>query len=229
MYLELHLHLKTDATFGRGDGVVGLVDEEVEHDHYGLPYLPGRTLKGLLVEECSNLVFTLEQQQRLSQKVLDDFRKAAFFLFGQPGSTLTDDALMRVGDAQLPKALRAAIEADVKAERLDRMTVLESLTAIRRQTAMEPSGIPERGSLRASRVILRNTSFISELAFEQAPDPDAKALLAACALSLRRAGVGRNRGRGRLTASLHDPQQNDVDCTQALFERFKARLGERIQ
>lgn len=32
--LELHLKLLSDATFGRGDGVAGLVDAEVEHDSH---------------------------------------------------------------------------------------------------------------------------------------------------------------------------------------------------
>jgi len=41
----LNFTLLSDTTFGRGEGVPGLVDEEVEHDRYGLPYLRGRTLE----------------------------------------------------------------------------------------------------------------------------------------------------------------------------------------
>ena len=40
----LKLTLQTDATFGRGDGIAVLVDVEVEHDQYGMPYLRGREL-----------------------------------------------------------------------------------------------------------------------------------------------------------------------------------------
>jgi len=40
--------LKSDATFGRGDGVTGLVDTEVMYDELGLPYLGGRAIKGIL-------------------------------------------------------------------------------------------------------------------------------------------------------------------------------------
>lgn len=32
MKLTLHLKLLSDTTFGRGDGVSGLVDQEIEHD-----------------------------------------------------------------------------------------------------------------------------------------------------------------------------------------------------
>ena len=56
----LRLTLDSDATFGRGDGLAGVVDAEVQHDDNGLPYLGGRALKGLLAEECANILFALE-------------------------------------------------------------------------------------------------------------------------------------------------------------------------
>lgn len=53
---KMKIQLLSDTTFGRGDGVAGLIDQEVEHDADGFPYLRGRTLKGLLSEECDNLI-----------------------------------------------------------------------------------------------------------------------------------------------------------------------------
>jgi CRISPR/Cas system CSM-associated protein Csm3 (group 7 of RAMP superfamily) len=218
MKLQIYITLKSDATFGRGDGVVGLVDEEVEHDAAtGLPFLRGRTLKGLLAEECANILYALRQQ---NSPAYAQFERAARFLFGQPGSTSEDEAKMHVGPALLPKAMRDAVEADIRQRALRPTEVLESLTAIRRQTAVdEKTGAPEEGSLRSMRVVLRNTPFVAELHFDEDPDQTAKALLAACVLSLRRAGTGRNRGRGRLTARLYDQQGNDI--TGEWFEHFR--------
>lgn len=218
MVLQIHLILKSDATFGRGDGRAGLVDEEVEHDATtGLPFLRGRTLKGLLAEECANILFALRKQ---NSPVYAQFEQAAQFLFGQPGSTLKDDAMMHVGPALLPEEFRRAVEADIKRGDLTPADVLESLTGIRRQTAVdEKTGAPEEGSLRSMRVVLRNTPFIARLDFDTDPGDTIKALLAACVLSLRRAGTGRNRGRGRLTARLCDEQGNDI--TDECLERFK--------
>ncbi len=215
--MYVRITLKSDATFGRGEGVAGLVDEEVEHDpETGLPYLRGRSLKGLLVEECANILYALERQ---NSEVLARLKQAARFLFGQPGSTLDDDAYMHVGPALLPKALSKAVEAHIKRKELTPPEVLESLAAIRRQTAVdEETGTPEEGSLRSIRVVLRETPFIASLDFDEAPDEEAKALLAACVLSLRRAGLGRNRGRGRLRARLLD--ENKSDITEACFQRF---------
>lgn len=226
MRLQIYLRLKSDATFGRGDGVAGLVDEEIEHDaSTGLPFIRGRTMKGLLAEECANILFALRKQ---NSSTYSQFERAAKFLFGQPGSTLEDYAMMHVGPALLPEELRRAVEIDIKCNRLTPADVLESLTAIRRQTAVdEKTGAPEENSLRSMRVMLRDVPFIARLDFDRAPDDTAKALLAACVLSLRRAGIGRNRGRGRLMARLLDEQGNDI--TDECLERFKQLvLGESL-
>lgn len=220
MTLQIHFTLTSDATFGRGDGVAGLVDEEVEHDtETGLPFLRGRTLKGLLAEECANILFALSRQKFPAHA---QFEEAAKFLFGRAGSTLDDDARMHVGPAMLPKELCAAIAADVKRGDLTPADVLESLTAIRRQTAIdEQTGAPEKGSLRSMRVVLRGTPFIAQLDFDRAPDDVAKALLAACVRSLRGAGTGRNRGRGRLAARLWDGHGSDItDNCLRLFQQL---------
>lgn len=223
MEMQIQLKLLSDATFGRGDGVTGLVHEEVEYDpETGLPFLRGRTLKGLLVEECVNILYALEQQ---NSPILNKMQEAANFLFGQPGSTLTDDAHMHVSAATVPKELRDAVVADIKGNRLRPLEVLESITAIRRQTAMDmKTGAPEKGSLRSLRVILRDTTFISNLEFDEQPSREALALLAACVMSLRRAGTARNRGRGRLQATLHDALSNDVTTTH--MTEFEKLLSE---
>lgn len=220
MELDLQLTLKSDTTFGRGEGLAGLIDVEVEHDRYGLPFLRGRALKGLLVEECANALWAMELQNNAR---LGEFKRAALFLFGQPGSTLNDDSHMRVGAALLPDELRRAVAADLedRAKRLTAADVLDSLTALRRQTAVdEETHAPEEGSLRTLRVILRETVFTARLRFEQEPDAAERALLVACVKSLRRAGLGRNRGRGRLTATF-----TDAALIQAGWSYFTAAIN----
>lgn len=225
----LRLHLNSDATFGRGDGVPGLVDAEVEHDQYGLPFLRGRTLKGLLVEECANILYALKQQGRAADND-DVWHKAAKFLFGQPGSTPSDDGEMYVGDARLPEELRQAVTYEIDERKtLRSIDVLESLTSIRRQTAMTVHGAPETGSLCAMRVLLRKTVFESVLSFNV--DPAGKpelGLLAACIVSLRRVGTGRNRGRGCVTALLAEHADADEATAQAFTAKCLASFAKEI-
>ena len=219
---QLRIRLVSDATFGRGDGLVGLVDQEVEHDECGLPFLRGRTLKGLLVEECANILYALEKQ---NPALARDYSRTAEKLFGRPGSGLDDHALLRVGDACLPKGLRQAIRSEVERGHLSRLDVLESLTDVRRQTAMDETGVPDEHSLRAARVILRGTPLVANLAFLRSPENGrrALALLAACVKAFRRAGTARNRGRGRLTATLRDGEGQDV--TDQTFRHFEQEVG----
>jgi len=217
--MKLRLTLLSDATFGRGDGVAGLVDAEVEHDEYGMPYLRGRTLKGLLAEEAANILFALSQFADKDQ--INRWKQAARFLFGYPGSDLEANANLHVSDAHLPEDLRQAAIADISTKRYTPAEVLNSLTTVRRQTAMDESGVPEGETLRAMRVILRETDFEADLHFLRPQDGDSLAFLAACVKALRRVGTGRNRGRGRVRAALLD---EDQDVTDDLFARFRKEV-----
>lgn len=217
MKLQISLCLLSDATFGRGEGLAGVVDAEIEQDADGLPYLRGRALKGLLVEECANLMYALA---RTHQPAHDRFAAVAQSLFGRAGSTDSDSALLKVGAARLPAELRVAVRYEIKNHGLTAAEALDALTALRRQTAVdEQTHAPEKNSLRSSRVLLRATVLQALLEGHADLDTDeAKALLAACVLGLRRAGTGRNRGRGRLRARLHDEQGADV--TERYFRFF---------
>lgn len=231
--MQLRLTILSDATFGRGDGVAGLVDTEVEQDlTTGLPYLRGRTLKGLLVEECANLLYGLKRDHS-NKPALGRLHRAAHFLFGMPGSNLNTEADLHIGSAQLPKRLRKAVAAEVQRKQFDPVEILDTLTGLRRQTAIDDAtGTPLEGSLRTSRVVLRDLAFYAPLSFDQPPTHDALALLAACALAVRRAGTDRNRGRGRLHLHLYEPgedkghgssqerRQAAEKLTRAHFEHF---------
>lgn len=219
IHYKLQVRLLSDTTFGRGDGVAGLVDTEIEYDpQTGLPFIRGRVLKGLLVEECANLLFALEKQG------LDNFNlfsQAAEWLFGKPGSTQDTPGHLRVGPALLPEAFRQVVEEEVIAKKFTSADVLQSLTAIRRQTAMnDESGAPQEKSLRSSRVALRGLTFFADLQVDEDVEAPARALLGACAQSLRRGGVGRNRGRGELEVTVWE-SSSERELTTELSKSFE--------
>jgi CRISPR/Cas system CMR subunit Cmr4 (Cas7 group RAMP superfamily) len=180
--------------------VSGLVDQEIEHDtKTGLPFVRGRTIKGLLVEECANILYAVPSVDRIEN--------AARQLFGMGGSGLQDAGLLHVGTAEMGQNVIDAVRQDIDSNRLQPSDVLEMFTAIRRQTAIkEETGTPDDGSLRSSRVLLRETELYAPLEIALSDnDPnteDVLAVLCACTAALRRGGIGRNRGRGRLKAWL---------------------------
>ncbi|MCB0086235.1 MAG: hypothetical protein KDE47_35080 [Caldilineaceae bacterium] len=226
----ISFHLLSDTTFGRGDGLAGLVDQEIEHDQTGLPFLRGRTLKGLLNEECANILYGVKQSLGDTAALAKEMQQAAQRLFGHSGSGIETQALFRYGNAQLPLSVRSTVKLAVESpkNRLQSRDIIESLTAIRRQTALDEMGVPVRTSLRTMRVIIRQTPFVAEIVCEHHPQYDAAkleqdlGLLAATIKAWRRAGTGRNRGRGRLQATLQN--QTGADVTEQYFAYFHRGL-----
>jgi CRISPR/Cas system CSM-associated protein Csm3 (group 7 of RAMP superfamily) len=215
---QIRIRLLSETTFGRGDGVAGIIDREVEQDADGMPYLRGRTLKGLLCEEADNMIATISDQS-----VREQWLAVADRLFGQPGSTLGTQSLMHVGDACLPEAFRQAISAAVKLKQITQTEVLNSLTTVRRQTAIdENSGIAAEGSLRSFRVILREQKFTANLLFHQDLKPGMLTLLQISILALRRTGSSRNRGLGHVQCQL---LQNDQDITKKHINLFGQEIS----
>ena len=209
------LNNKTLSYFGRGDGVAGLVDQEVEHDAYGFPFLRGRTFKGLLSEECDNIIAAFTDED---ESLKQHWQKVACAVFGISGSVIDTIGAIRVGDAVLPDDLRQAVAYQIQDKTLTKTEVLESLTTIRRQTAMNPNGISTPGSLRSFRVVIRQLEFSANLHLDTNVEIDGVSdskdkmlsLLAVGTLALRHLGSGRNRGRGHVQCSLCDNQGNDI-------------------
>jgi len=211
----LYLELLSAATFGRGDGVAGLVDREIEHDADGFPFLRGRTLKGLLLEAAEDVVFALGAQGDTSWAAVRDD------LFGQPGSGDVGQGILHVGDACIPDALRGLVRNERlrsggKMFTLDE--ILAAFTGVRRQTALNPAGGPARGTLRSMRVVLRGTRLEASLLCARDLTAQEWGLLTGAALGLRSAGTGRNRGRGWLRATL-----NSDDFMRAHFATLNSR------
>jgi len=191
----LQLTLQSDATFGRGNSIPGLVDRDVALDPDGCPYLHGRTIKGLLSESCADILYALGEQEGI-------WTNAADALFGIPGSKHNTQGILQVGHAHLPSDLRQAIQYEIATNHWTRNEIVESLTSIRQQTAIEVGGAPDPHTLRSVRVVIRNTVFHATLDFRREPTEGEQGLLAACVKGLRRAGTARNRGRGRVSAAL---------------------------
>lgn len=217
----LTIRLISDTTFGRGDGVAGLLNREVEHNRYGLPFLRGRTLKGLLSEEADNILYALQQ---IRSAALPEWVAARHALFGQPGSSKQKQAVVHYGHAQLPQPVRDAAAMSLSSA-LTPSDILESLTSFRRQTAVAENGVPVDKSLRTMRVILRETTFVATLQSNRPLSNYEEALLCVTTMALRRAGTGRNRGRGQLHANLCDANYASL---LAAGHQFFVRRGIQV-
>lgn len=190
-HASIRLVLASDTHLGKGEGVAGFVDSEVQHDQYGCPYLGGRALKGLLEEECANILFNLGYPPVAIN--------AAQALFGGPGSGYADQPIMHIGMAALPDDLRIAIKIGIERKDFTRQQILTALTTIRRMTSQDYERMaPKDKSLRSIRLIKRRSVLFSHVSFRRDLNPEELCLLIACVAGLRRIGGGRNRGHGKL-------------------------------
>ena len=204
---RLHIELLSDATFSRGEGTAGLVDAEVEHDALGLPFIGGRTVRGLLRDAWLSM-----------HACFPDLVDAAARVLGRSKS-LDEGCRLRIGDALLPAPVREAVRLGVERQEhpLGPETILAAFTEIRYQTAEDRSrGAPEKTTLRSTRVVLRGFTFEAALTWLDGyqPGPDDLQVLALCALATRHGGLARNRGRGHLRCTI----DGDLGRTRSLTQ-----------
>jgi len=202
----LQIELLSDASFSRGEGSAGVVDIEVERDKFGMPCIGGKTVRGLLRDSW------------LSMARHFDLDEAAERVLGR-SQALDQSCRLRIGDAILPEAIRAAVRTAVERDKnhLATRVILDGFTSVRYQTAEDrETGAAEVSTLRSSRVVLHGFVFESSLTWLDGyqPVPADLSVLALCALATRHGGLLRNRGRGHIRMTL----DGDLQATRRYAE-----------
>ncbi|NLI82932.1 MAG: RAMP superfamily protein [Deltaproteobacteria bacterium] len=189
----IEIELLSDAAFSRGEGTAGVVDIEVEHDDLGLPFLGGKTIRGLLRDSWLSMRGCFPELDEAGERV-----------FG-PEADVEERSILRIGDAVVDEETRRWIEAAEKRQNnpLTPVEVLEALTDIRRQTSEERrTGAPAETTLRSVRVVIRGLKLRAPLYWFREPTEADIRVLALAVLATRHAGLGRSRGRGHICMSL---------------------------
>ncbi len=222
----LQVTLLSDGCFA-GSRATLLQDSDTcqELDELGLPVIGGRTLRGLLVEEVAIVVEALGQ---LGAAAKTSYEEAALDLLGQPGQSTR--GRLSVGDARYPESARQALAAAAADNPTLRTLAARTTTVIRRQTRIdEETATAASGSLRATRLIRAGTKLQSILTFDgkqlsHAPFATDKhrAILASAVRLLRRGGIHRSRGWGRLSVQLlEDEKPVEVEWSMPLVKLFQ--------
>lgn len=210
MKYKLHIELLSDTCCGSGEGNGIDIDIAPSYDENGLPYIGGRRIKGLLLENAKFL-----------RRLRDDHAttKTVEFLFGtvtQQGALRITNATL-VGAAEIIDGLRT-LEDDYKSI-LTRSAVENCFTAYRYGTAIEPTGIAKEKSLRKIGVVPKGAAFEAEIEVvlpftDAAREQDVQqgqpadsfqtsaALLESCVKLLRGIGLNRTRGLGEVRCTL---------------------------
>lgn len=204
--LDLNIELLSDTLVGSGEGWGVTIDSDIVFDKYGLPYIPAKRIKGCLRESALEVLEMFEQAKI-------DFASEEEFdtLFGKVGQA--ESGVLSFSNAYIEnydsnKQWVKWLE-DKHKSIFSKDSVLNTFTSIRRQTAIEKSGVKKNNSLRTSRVLNRGLKFFARI--EKPDEIESRKLdfLFFAARNLRHIGTNRNRGFGLISCSLSNIQGLD--------------------
>ena len=181
--------LLSDLCAASGDGFAGFVDSDVCFGDDGLPYIPGKRLKGCL-RECGLEIINVDDEQT----------DAFYELFGEKG--MSTPCALNIGNGRLANYSATANEI----AGAHRTEVMEAYTSIRSRTKMEDKKAAP-GTLRTARVL--NKGQVYEFPVALADEAKTVALLENCVKSLRSMGLNRSRGLGEIKCELVESNKQD--------------------
>ena len=195
MKIEIELLSPLQLSSGREDIIH---DSDAVHDSYGVPYFPGKRLKGLLYESALELV---EMGAKFNKRDID-------ILFGNIGETRIriDNFYLKVKgsteaeDAEKIRSSWSYLENKYP-EIFNTENVWQSYTEVRHQTKIdEATGTAEDKSLRNMRVVQKGLPFVGDIYLLAGANRinDDERIAEQALLNLRFAGSKRNRGFGRI-------------------------------
>lgn len=188
--LDIKFHSDFSVGGGMGDGF--RADSVIARDQDGLPFLPGRALKGALREGAKVL-----------GRCRGDLKDMVDLVFGTSSQAreTNQSGLLRVSGGSLQSDLRAVLQGLEDSER--EQAVLD-LTQVRKQTALDGNRQVVTGSLRGIECGVAGLCFTATLRCEVPQDLDktwlTQYLRCVCAAA-KSMGGGRSRGLGEMSVT----------------------------
>lgn len=193
MKLNVKIELLSPLQFGSGQENI-IVDSDAAHDEHGLPYFPGKRLKGLLYESALEMAeigswFTKADVQKLFGHQSDDFNMRIDNMY------LQDYVRLSEGWSYLQKQYPGLFTTQ---------NIWNTYTSVRVQTAIDKeSGTTIESSLRNMRVVDAKLCFYGSIyLYDHKSAAAQKKIIEYALLNLRYAGAKRNRGLGHIKCSL---------------------------
>ncbi|KAF0208381.1 MAG: hypothetical protein FD171_864 [Actinobacteria bacterium] len=193
---SLSIDMLSDWHIGSGAGRPGDVDRLVRRDADGLPYLPGKTLAGILRDGCELVASGLDDGARGAWAGWVDFLFGQQVQEGEVRDLPPAPAALSIRSAHYPASLLAALGS--KPALCAAATFVKAGVKIDRR-----SGRAQDDFLRFEEVARCGSQLSAECEFlTDAVPPAAFALLVAGASMVERVGGKRRRGAGRCTMSI---------------------------
>lgn len=178
------------------------VDIALIADPDGLPYIPARRVKSMLRESWSQIA-----------PAFPELRGAATELLSEAGVTTPDVAPLHLRSLCLAPAVHEGykIAAAAAADGVQQEAVRATLSTVRTLTSRDRTrlGAPRVATLRTLEVLRPGVEFSAPIDMEPYGAEHRRVLAAAC-LNLRRIGLHRNRGLGRVEVRIKQDDHTDI-------------------
>jgi Uncharacterized protein predicted to be involved in DNA repair (RAMP superfamily) len=184
----IEIELLSETVFGGDGSVLGTADIEIQTDERGLPYLAGRTLKGLIREQAEWYNGFLPQEERLDREILR--------MFGEPREDNHEG--LRFGNAKLSDAIYEFAER----HNIGAAEILNAVTDVRSMTSIDETGKAAKGTLRQARVMKPGFALYAPVFANTELSETERRLLEKAVKLVRHVGVMRNRGKGEVRCRL---------------------------
>lgn len=208
--LEIEITTLSPLHLGSGHADV-MVDAEVVHDEFGMPYFPAKRFKGILFESALEVA----EMAELSQS--NFLTRSDVELLFQHGTT--SDVQLIVSDLFLPEIEKMREDWKYLQKRfgsfIQPLDVLKQYTDLRYQTRLE-NGIAFDGSLHNMRTVDKGLSFYGTIEIENGTGKEEQ-IIALALENLSSGGLKRNRGFGKIQARLLNRDQEQL-IAEALKE-----------
>ena len=208
--LEIEITTLSPLHLGSGRADV-MVDAEVVHDEFGMPYFPAKRFKGILFESALEVAEMAELSRSNFLK-----RSDVEGLF-QHGTS--SNVQLIVSDLFLPEIEKMREDWKYLQKRfgdyIQPIDVLKQYTDLRYQTRLE-NGIAADGSLHNMRTVDKGVSFYGTIEIENGTEKEEQ-VIAMALENLNTVGLKRNRGFGKIHARLLNRDQEQL-IAEALKE-----------
>lgn len=189
--MKIWIELLSDLCVSTGESYNSYIDTDVVYDDYGMPYIPGKRIKGCIREAALELVeFGVASKEAYDRLFGDENSSTLFSL---------DNAYLIDYDKYIYDLKNCKDKELVYPSR-----VLGMYTYSRTQTAVGTNGAADEGSLRTIRVINKGLKFQATLNENVALSEEEKDLLTKSVGMVKHMGNSRTRGLGLVEMRLEE-------------------------
>lgn len=198
---------------GLGDGY--RTDSKLVRDSFGLPFVPGRVLKGALREGAIKL-----------SAIRDDFRRAETAIFGSRDDSLKSNqtGAITVNSGEISEEFKDIfLHESISSREL----LVRDMLELRTQTALTEAKLTKKGSLRNIECGIPGLEFTAEISINESDDlykmigqgcdhQWIEKYFKAIISSVKSIGGNRSRGLGKCIVKISNDESTDITLPQLI-------------